>query len=65
MNNHIEIAEVLEGKIFFDHDECTIWAEWNNGQRERWSKRGFSYSQKLKSFYMLSDQWEKANEVVL
>lgn len=59
MTNHIEVCEIPEGKIYFNHSTCNIWAEWNNGEKERWGKRGYSYSQKLKSFYMLSDQWGK------
>ena len=65
MSNHLEICEVPEGKIQFDHSTLLISAEWNNGEKEKWSARGHSYEQKLKSFYMLSDQWDKANRVVL
>jgi hypothetical protein len=65
MSNSVEVCETPEGKVYFDHADCVIWAEWNNGQKERWGQRGLSYLQKLKSFYMLSDQWEKANEVHL
>lgn len=59
MNNSVEVYETPEGRIFFDHSSAETWAEWNNGERERWSTRGYSYSQKLRAFYMLSDQWEK------
>lgn len=59
MTNHIEVCETSNGRITFDHSTLIIVAEWNNGEREKWTSRGYSYSQKLKSFYMLSDQWDK------
>ena len=65
MSNHLEVCELPDGKIIFDHSTSRISAEWNNGHKETWNHRGYSYRQKLKSFYMLSDQWDKANEVVL
>lgn len=61
IGNAIEKFTLPEGDVFFDHSTGDMNAKWVNGYSERWPNKGYTVEQKLYSFYLMTDQNEKAN----
>lgn len=61
MSNSVECVKVESGVVMFDHSTGNMWANWNNGYSEHWPNKGYDVEQKLYSFYLMVEDFDKAN----
>ncbi len=59
MNNSVETCQTNEGLISFDHSTGIMTAEWDNGYKETWGRRGYDISTKFESFLFFTEQWDR------
>ena len=59
MSNSKETVKVDGGEVTFDWSDGTMTAEWDNGYKETWSRKGYGMEEKANSFFMFTEQYER------
>lgn len=63
-SNSVESVKVDGGEINFDHSTGEMWAFWDNGYSERWLCKGYGLKEKLYSFCLMIEDFDRANSIL-